>query len=193
MFTKPCLYNIICHDFFSNKNGSYVKSDNAHTMIQHTPLSPYIRHLHLDFQWLCPFHSLSRQNHVMASYPSPGDKTTRAREGSPKLDGTNQKWLCETQSVTCSLGLSILNYLSHIVMQRPTSFLCCPQSPSHHPSCLTLDYLIPNLCLLPPPTPFWPFGTYPFFPHAQTISIRSDLLYLLTPSLFELSYTPLHS
>ena len=35
--------------------------------------------------------------------------------------------------------------------------------------------------------------THPFFSHAQTITILSDLLYWLTPFMFQLSYTPLHS
>ena len=46
---------------------------------------------------------------------------------------------------------------------------------------------------LRPSTPFWPYDTHPFFPHAQAISILSDLLYSLTPFLFQLSYAPLHS
>ena len=50
-----------------------------------------------------------------------------------------------------------------------------------------------RLPLLRPSTPYWPYGTHPFFPHAQTISILSDLLYLLTLFLFQLSYAPLHS
>ena len=40
---------------------------------------------------------------------------------------------------------------------------------------------VPALHLLPPSTPFWPYGTHPFFPHDQNISILSDLLYSLTP------------
>ena len=45
-------------------------------------------------------------------------------------------------------------------------------------------YLIADLHLLQPSTPFWPYGTHPFFPHAQTISILSYPLYSLTPCLF---------
>ena len=41
--------------------------------------------------------------------------------------------------------------------------------PSHHPSSLTSVSLVPALHLLPPSTPFWPYGTYPFFILAQTI------------------------
>ena len=39
-----------------------------------------------------------------------------------------------------------------------------------------------------PSTPFWQYGTHPFFPHAQTISILSDLLYSLTPFPFYSKY-----
>ena len=57
-------------------------------------------------------------------------------------------------------------------------------------SSLTKVSLIPALHLLPPSTPFWPHGTDPFFPHAQTMSILSDLLYSLTRFLFKLSFAP---
>ena len=96
----------------------------------------------------------------------------------------------ETHSVTYAPGLSTLSFfLSHIAAQRPPSLFYCPRPPSHHISCLTSVYLVPVLHLLPPSTPFWPYGTHPFFPHAQTISILSDLLYLLTPFLLQLSWS----
>ena len=60
----------------------------------------------------------------------------------------------------------------------------------HHPSRITSVSLVPDLRLLPPSTPFWPYGTHTFFPHAQTISILSNSLYSLTPFLFQLSYAP---
>ena len=59
-----------------------------------------------------------------------------------------------------------------------------PATPSiqpHHPSSL-----VPALHLPPPSKPIWPYGTHPSFPHVQTVSILSDLLYSLTPSLFQL-------
>ena len=61
------------------------------------------------------------------------------------------------------------------------------------PSNLTSVYLVPVLHLLSPQTPFWPYGTHPFFPHAQTIAILFDPLCSLTPFIFQLSYAPLHS
>ena len=42
---------------------------------------------------------------------------------------------------------------------------------------------------LRPSTPFSSYGTHPFFPHAQTISIFSDLLYSRTPFPFQLLRT----
>ena len=75
-----------------------------------------------------------------------------------------------------------------IVVHPPPSFLCCLRPPSHHPSSITTAFLVPVPHWLPPSTPFWSYGTHPFLPHAQTISILSDLLYSLTPFLFQLSY-----
>ena len=43
----------------------------------------------------------------------------------------------------------------------------------------------------PPSTPFWPYGTHPFSPRAQTISVLSDPLYSPTPVLYQVSYTPI--
>ena len=104
-----------------------------------------------------------------------------------------QKWPCETHSDTYVLGLSTLSDLMCIDAQPPLPFLCCPRPPSHHPSSLTSVSLIPTLHLLSPSILFWPYDTHPFFPHAQTISILSDLLYLLTLFIFQHSYAPLHS
>ena len=104
-----------------------------------------------------------------------------------------EKWPCETHSVRYAPGLYTLSYLFCIVAQHLLSFLCCPRPSSHHPSSLTLVYLIPALHLLLPSTPFWPYGTHPLFPHAQIISILHDPLYSLTLFLFQLSYAPLHS
>ena len=69
-----------------------------------------------------------------------------------------------------------------------TVILRCSRPPSHHSSSLTSVSLVRVIHLLPPSTPFWPYGSHPFFPHAQTISILSDLLYSLTHFLFQLSY-----
>ena len=61
--------------------------------------------------------------------------------------------------------------------------------PAHQPSSLTLVYLVRAFHILPPITPFWPYGSHPFCPHDQTISILSDLLYSLASFLFQLSCT----
>ena len=119
--------------------------------------------------------------------------TTRTREGGPKEHRAKQKYPRETHSFTYVPGLYTVSDLSRIDAQPPTSFLCCPRPPSHHLSSLTSVSLVPALHLLPPSTPFWPYDTHPFCPNAQTISILSDLLYTVTPLLFQLSYAPLHS
>ena len=131
-------------------------------------------------------------NRIMQRHPSPLQViTTRAQEGGPKEHSAKQKWTPEMHSVTYVPRLSTLSDLSRIVVQTPPSFLCCLRPPSHHPSSLTSVSLVPVLHWLRPSTPFWPFGTHQFFPHAQTISILSDLLYSLTSFLFQLSYTHL--
>ena len=110
--------------------------------------------------------------------------TTMARLGSQKEHFTKQeKWPCETQSVAYAPGLSLFSIFLPLScsLHRHSS---CPRPPSHHPFSPTSVYLIPILRLLPPSTPFWPYGTHQFFPHAQTISILSDLLYSLTPFIF---------
>ena len=115
--------------------------------------------------------------------------TTIAREGGPKEYRAKQKWQHETHSVTYVLVISTLSDLLCIDEEPEPSFLCCLRPPSSHPSSLTSVSLIPALHLLPSPTPFCPYDTHPFFPHAQTISILSDLLYSLTLFLFQPLYT----
>ena len=139
-------------------------------------------------------------NRIMWRHPSPLHViTTRARwlshgaEGGPKEHRAKQRWPSETHSVTYVPGLSTPSGFSRIVAQPPPPFLCCLRPSSHHPSSLTSVYLVPVPHWLQPSTPFWPYGNHPFFSHAQTISILSDLLYSLTPFLFQLSYAPLHS
>ena len=103
-------------------------------------------------------------------------------------------WSERTQ---CQAKVAMWNSFSYICtralhsfrsfVQPPPLFLCCLRPPSHHPSSLTSVSLVPGLHWLRPSLPFWPYGTHSLFPHSQTISILSDLLYLLTPFLFQLS------
>ena len=156
---------------------SHIKHTHRH---QDTPLSPYTLFT------VYP-------NHIMQCHPSSLHViTTRAWEGGPKEHRTKQKWPRETHSITYVPRLSTLSGLSRIVAQPPPSFLCCLTPPSHHPSSLTSVSLVPVPHWLRPSTLFWPYGNHPLFPHAQTISILSDLLYSLTPFLFQLSYATLH-
>ena len=110
--------------------------------------------------------------------------TTRTQEGGPKEHRAKQNCPRETHSVTDLPWLSIIYDPSRVVAQPPPSFICCPMPPLCHPSSLTSISLVPVLHLLPPSTPFRPSGTHPFFPHAQTVSMLSDLFYSITPPLF---------
>ena len=125
--------------------------------------------------------------HVMASNPSPGwippEHGRAVRKTRPSKNGCVK--LIQLRMYQCSPLFPIF-----IVAEAPKSFLCYPRPPSHHPFSLTLVSLVLVLHLLPPSTPFWPYGAHPFFPHAQTISILFDPLYLLF--IFQLSYPPLH-
>ena len=132
---------------------------------------------------ICALYSLSQPHHVTASHPSPGDNH-QSTGGRPNEHRDKQKWPPETHSITYIPRLSTLYNLSRIVSQPPQSFLSCPSPPVHHPSSLTSVYLVSALHLLPPSASFLIYGTDPFFRHAQTISILSDLLYSITPFIF---------
>ena len=107
------------------------------------------------------------------------------------------KWPRETHSVTYAPGLTTLSNISRIVTQPPPSLLCFPKATFR-------TSIQPNLGLSrnpSPPTspssPFWPYGTHPFFSHhrntlwsvlianslstCQTIAILSNPLSSLTP------------
>ena len=103
-----------------------MSSQITHTIIEHTPLSTYTRHLPLDFQQLCPFYSLSQPYHVTASHPLQVT-TNRAREGGTKEHRANQRHQHETHSVTYVPGLSTLSYFSRIVGQASTVIPLLPK------------------------------------------------------------------
>ena len=160
-----------------------MSSHITHTIIRHTSFA-YI----LD---TCTF--IFRSCELFTDYPNHiMYQSCRAWEGGPKEHKAKQKCPCETHSVTYVSGLSTLSDLLHIVMQSPLSLLCCPMPPSHRPSSLTSVSLVPTLHLLLPSTPFWQYGAHPFFPHAQTIAILSDLLILLYSLTTFYSTSPTH-
>ena len=171
--------------------GSHVKSDNTHTIIKHTPLNPYTWHLRLDLQQLLPFYSLSQPHHVMASNHSPGDNNQSTWGRSERTQGQAKMASWNSFSYICTMALLSFRSFAH----RRAASTVIPLSPkaTFTPS------IQPNLGLprtRPPLTSasntLLLYGTHPFFPHAQTISILSDLLYSLTPFLFQFSYVPLH-
>ena len=91
---------------------------------------------------MSPFHGLSQPHHVTASHPSSGDKPPELWREIRKNTGTKQKWTRETQYFIYAQGLSTPSYL----VPPPTS-LCCPRSPSRHPSSLTLiRFMLPFYC-----------------------------------------------
>ena len=175
----------MCHDFLPPpRRGSHVKSDNAHTQLSNTPLSPYA------YLTTAPWASLVAP-YLQFTPTSLQAITNRAREGGPKEHGQAK--------------MAAWNWCSYICTRALHSFLCfthCraasavipldtrPRPPSHHPSSLTSVYLIPDLDLLLPSTPFWPYGTHPCFPHAKTISILSDPLYSLMAPLDDQLWMP---
>ena len=97
-----------------------------------------------------------------------------------------------THSVTYIPGLSSPSDLSESI-RASTVFPLLPTATLILWTILTSVSLAPAIHLLPPSTPFWPYGTPPFFPHPQTITIFSALSYSLTPFLFQLSYASLNS
>ena len=145
--------------------GSHVKSDNTHTIINIHPLAYILDICALIFNSCAIF--TVYPNRIMQRHPTHLHViSTRAREGGPKEHRAKQKWQRKTHSVTYVPGLSTLSDLSRIASQPPPSFLCYQRPISHHPSSLTSISHVPALHLLPPSTPFWIYGTHPFFPHA---------------------------
>ena len=123
---------LICH----------VKSDYANSIIQNTPLSPYTRHLILDFRNWRSFSSLPQPHHVTASHHSPGDKPQERGTAVRKNTGTNQNGRVKLNHLHMHQGPPILSIFH--------SSLCWARPSSQHPSNITSVYLVPNLHLLPP-------------------------------------------
>ena len=104
--------------------GSHVKSDNTHTIINIHPLA----HI-LD---ICAF--IFSSCALLTVNPTPLQViTTRARESGPKEHRANQKW-----------RVKLIQLHMRIDAQPPPSFLCCPRSPSHHPSSLPRSSSYPS-------------------------------------------------
>ena len=184
---------IIYHDFLPPpKRGSHVKSDNTHTIITIHPLAHILNICALIFSSCALFTVIltASCNGItpLPRWPPEHGRAVRKNTGTGKNGSVKLIHLH-----TYVPGLFTLSDLSRIDAQPPPSFVCCLRPPSHHPSSLTSVSLVPDIHLLSSSTPFWPFGTHPFFPHAKTISVLSDLLYSLTPFLCQLSYAPLYS
>ena len=103
----------IYHDFLPSPiRGSYVKSDNTHTIIQIHPLTHILDTCALIFSSCALF--TVYPNSIMQRHPTLLQViTTRAREGGPKGHRAQQKCPDETYSVIYVPGLSTLSCLSH--------------------------------------------------------------------------------
>ena len=142
---------IIYHDILPpSRWGSHVKSDHAHTIIQHTPLSPYTRHISSIFRsyGLFSVHTMVNRHHVTASNPSSGDNPPeRARA------------VRENAKPTKNCRIKLNHLLLPIFRVLSSSLHRHPSVAQHHPSNLTSVYPIPAPHLHPPLTPFQSYGT----------------------------------
>ena len=156
-------------------------------------LSTYTWHLRIDFQLLRSLYSLCQPHHVTPSHPSLGDDHQSMRGRSERTQGQAKIVAWNSFSYICTRALHSFRSFGiwcaacTVIPRLPKATITL------YPSSLTWVYLVPALNLLPPSTQFFRYGNHPFLPHAQTISILSDLLYSLTPFLFQLSYASLHS
>ena len=121
--------------------------------------------------FLRPFYSLPQPPHVTESHPSPSDNQ-KSKGGCPKEHRASKNGHVKLIQFYLHQGsplFSIFRAASTVIPLLPKAYF----TPSIQPNlCLPRT----DLHLLPPSTPFWPYGTHPFFPHAQTISILSDPL-----------------
>ena len=138
------------------------------------------------------FYSLSQPHHVTASHSSPGDNHQSTGWAVRKNTGTSKNGCLKLIQLLNVPGLSTFSDLRALTRNLHRHSSAVQGHLQHHPSSLTSISLVVAIHLLPPSTPFWPYATHTFFPHAQTISILSDLLYSFTPFLFQLSYVTEH-
>ena len=143
---------IIYHDFLpSPRRPSHVKSGNTHTIIQHTPLSLYTRHLRHDFQYVCHFYSLPRPHHLTASHPTPGDNHRSTGRRSERTHGQAKSAAWNLFSYICTRALhSFLSFLhcrlaSTVIPLLPKTTFIPSIQPNHD-----LPHTRPPLTSAPP-------------------------------------------
>ena len=131
--------------------GSHAKSDTyTHNYPTYTPSPIYLTPVPW-FSVVAPVYSLSQPHHEMASHPSPGDNRQSTEWWSKRTQGQAKMTAWNSFSYICTRVLH-----SFICRAASTVIPLLPRPPSHHPSSLTLVYLVTDLCLLPQSTPFWP-------------------------------------
>ena len=93
----------------------------------------------------------------------------------------------KTQGQAKMAAWNSFNYICTRALHYFLSFTHCRAASTVIPLLPKATYSLTSVTLVPGPhilrrsTPFWPYGNHPFFPHAHTFSILSDLLYSLTP------------
>ena len=141
---------------------SYFESVNTHAITKHRPLAQIFDTCALIFSSSSFSQFTPTAYHVAASHPSPGDNHQRTwgrserTRGQAKMAGWNSICFICTRALHSFISFAHCR-LSSTVIPR------FPRPPSHHPSSLTSVSLVPALHLLPPSTPFWQYGTHPFF------------------------------
>ena len=92
-----------------SRMGSRVKSDNAHTIIQLTPISPYNGCMCLDISSCA--HFTDYPNYIMKRHPTYlGVTSHRAQEGAPKEPRNQAKMAAESQSSTYAPWRSLYSF-----------------------------------------------------------------------------------
>ena len=139
---------------------SHVKSDNTHTINNIHPLA----HI-LD---ICPL--IFSHYALFTVYPTGG--RFERKNGQAKMVAWNS--FC----YMCTNALHSFRSFVHWRAASTVIYLLPKATFTLSIQRITSVSLIPALHLLPPSASFWPFGTHPFFPHPQTISNLSDLVYI---------------
>ena len=99
--------------FSLHQGGVVMSSQIKHTHSQDAPLSEYIWHLSLDFQYLRPFCSLSQPHHVMASLSSPCDNHQSMGGRSERTQGQANMAAWNSFSYICTKSLHAFRSLAH--------------------------------------------------------------------------------
>ena len=152
---------IICIDSFPpSRRGSHVMSDYARTIIQHTPLSHRLGTCTL-ISVVAPIDICSCDPLQVNSNQSVGGRSDRTQEPSK---------ICSENSIIYISTKVLHSILFRNIFRRLQRHPSAVQGHFH-----TIHPNLPRSTLCPPftpSTPFWPYGTHPFFPNPNHLSTR---------------------